>query len=83
VAGAAFDPSDDAAVERFLDALASLMRLYAVGRRRDRLADAETRMRDAILRHRPDDAATMLADMDAYLTRLRRLLDGEDGESRE
>ncbi|MFA1540614.1 protein kinase domain-containing protein [Actinomadura monticuli] len=81
VAGAAFDPSDEAAVDRYLDALASLMRLYAAGRQRDRLADAETRMRDAVRRYRPDDAATMLADVDAYLTRLRRLLDGGGGET--
>lgn len=74
VAGAAFDPSDEPAVERHLDALASLMRLYAAGRRRDRLGDAEARMRDAVQRYRPDEAATMLADLDAYLARLRRLL---------
>jgi len=45
--------------------------------------DAETRMRGAIRRYRPDEAATMLADVDAYLARLRRLLDGEGAEQRE
>lgn len=77
VAEAAFDPSDDAAVERYFDALASLMRLYAVGRRRDLLADAAARMREGVRRYRPDDTVEMLGELDAYLARLDRLLDGE------
>lgn len=77
VADAAFDPSDGEAVERYFDALASLMRLHAVARRPDLLTDAASRMRDAVRRHRPGDAAGMLAELDAYLARLNRLLDDE------
>jgi hypothetical protein len=40
-------------------------------------------MRDAVRRYRPDDAVAMLADVDAYLARLRRLLDGEGGDPHE
>ncbi|URN10024.1 serine/threonine protein kinase [Actinomadura madurae] len=77
VAGAVFDPSDTEAVDRYLDALTSLMRLHAVGRQRDLLADDAARMRAAIQRYRPDEAAELTADLDGFLTRLRRLLDGE------
>ncbi|WP_141578049.1 serine/threonine-protein kinase [Actinomadura sp. WMMA1423] len=86
VAGAAFDPSDDQAVERHLDALASLMRLYAAGRRRDRMSDTAERMRAAVLRYRRDDSVAMLGELDAYLARLTRLLDsgaaGQAGANR-
>ncbi|RFS84830.1 serine/threonine protein kinase [Actinomadura spongiicola] len=74
VAAATFDPSDEQAVERHLDALAALMRLHAAGRRRDLVMDAAAGMREAIRRYRPDDAETMLAELDAYLARLVRLL---------
>ncbi|GAA4241048.1 serine/threonine-protein kinase [Actinomadura meridiana] len=76
VAEAPFEPSDGDAVDRHLDALASLMRLHAVSRRRDLLVDAESRMRKAIRRYRSDDAEAMLADLETYLARLARLLDG-------
>jgi tRNA A-37 threonylcarbamoyl transferase component Bud32 len=80
VAEAAFDPSDGDAVERHLDALASLMRLYAAGRHRERLADTAQRLREAVLRYRRDDSEETLAELDAYLARLTRLLDkGETG----
>lgn len=75
VVDAVFDPSDEEAADRHFDALASLMRLHAVSRRRDLVMEAEARMRRAIERYRPDDAGTMLAELDAYLARLRRLLD--------
>ncbi|WP_165968907.1 serine/threonine-protein kinase [Actinomadura sp. KC06] len=81
VAEAAFDPSDDEAVERHLDALASLMRLHAVSRRHDLLMDATSRMREAIRRYRPDEAEAMLAELDSFLARLDRLLDGRSGRA--
>ncbi|MFD0855157.1 tol-pal system YbgF family protein, partial [Actinomadura adrarensis] len=80
VAEAAFDPSDKGAVDRHLDALWSLMRLYAVTRRRDRLFEAAERMEKGIRRYRPNDAEPMLAELRAYLARLMRLLDS-DGEA--
>ncbi|XVQ12738.1 protein kinase domain-containing protein [Spirillospora sp. CA-255316] len=77
VAEAGFDPADPEALDRHLDALSSLMRLYAATRRRDLLMDAESRMRDAILRYWPDGSETMIAELDAYVARLTGLL--EDG----
>lgn len=77
VAGVEADPSDTAAVERHLNALASLMRLHAIARRPDLVADAADRLRAAIDRYRRSDAAEMLAELDAFLTRLRRLDAGD------
>ncbi|MGI5326691.1 protein kinase domain-containing protein [Actinomadura nitritigenes] len=79
VADAPFDPSDGEAVDRHLDSLASLMRLHAVMRDRERLADAATRMRQAILTYRPDESAALLADLEAFMRRLAQYLDGGSG----
>jgi hypothetical protein len=54
------------------------MRLYAVTKRRERLHQAAERMRAAIEQHRADDAGPMLAELDAYLARLTRLLGAGD-----
>ncbi len=76
VAEVTFDPSDEKAADRHLDALSSLMRLYAVTRRPDRLHRTAERLREAIRLYRPDDAEAMLAELEAYLARLTRWLDG-------
>ncbi|GAA2724045.1 protein kinase domain-containing protein [Actinocorallia aurantiaca] len=76
VVGSGFDHADDEAIERHLDALASLMRLHAAARSRDLLLQTAAQMREAIALHRPQEAPVLLADLDAYLNRLTRLLSG-------
>jgi hypothetical protein len=74
VVDAEVDATDAAAVDRHLDALASLMRLHAARRQHQPLPALAERMRQAIRRYRPNDAAAALAELDAYVARLSRLL---------
>ncbi|WP_406365982.1 protein kinase domain-containing protein [Streptomyces sp. NBC_01546] len=65
------EPDDAAAVDRHLDALASLARLYAsTERMADALAAAAELRRDTQRLRGPE--ASELADIDGYLARLRR-----------
>ncbi|GGV15748.1 hypothetical protein GCM10010182_40930 [Actinomadura cremea] len=79
VMGAVFEPSDEDAVERHLGALAALMRLYAVGRRRVLLSETADAFREAVRQYRPPRSEGMLAELDAFLERLR-LLEDDDPE---
>jgi serine/threonine protein kinase len=74
VAAAPVGISDREAQDRHLDALTSLMRLYAAAQRRDLFLETTAQTRNAILRYRPADAGKLLAEMDAYAARLSRLL---------
>jgi hypothetical protein len=74
VAAAPVDISDWEAQDRHLDALVCLMRLYAAAQRRDLFLETTARTRNAILRYRPADAETLLAEMEAYAARSSRLL---------
>ncbi|REE95973.1 serine/threonine-protein kinase [Thermomonospora umbrina] len=79
VADVAPDPADAHAVDRHLDAFAWLVRLYAVTRQWTHRLDADRRMREAIRRYQPADAASLLAQLDAHETRMDRFRDGSDG----
>ncbi|MFH8397672.1 protein kinase [Streptomyces anulatus] len=64
-------PDDVAAVDRHLDALASLARLYASTERMAEALSAAAELREATRRLRGPQAPE-LADIDGYLARLRR-----------
>lgn len=70
-AGSAPDAADPGAVDRHLDALASLARLYAAAERIPEALSAAADLREATYRLRGAHAPE-LADIDGYLARLRR-----------
>jgi len=74
VVAAGHDPADPQSVERLLDALFSLMRLYGVTRRRDAFQDAARSARALIAGQQLENAAELLAEIEEYARRLDRLL---------
>ncbi|RCG28279.1 serine/threonine protein kinase [Sphaerisporangium album] len=72
------DPDDTEDVERHLDALASLMRLHAAANRPTRAVAIAVRLREAIIGYQGPDASGV-AELDAYLARLNRLLAEDAG----
>ncbi|MEO5876215.1 MAG: protein kinase [Streptosporangiaceae bacterium] len=71
VVGYPLDAADEDAVDRYLDALDSLLRLYAVARQADLVRGTEAELRTAILGLRPLESAEMIAELDGWLTARR------------
>lgn len=69
------DSDDDEAIDRYLDALASLVRLHAASEHPEHAHDAASAFRQAASRYR-GATSPILADLDAYVARLDRLLPG-------
>ncbi|GAA0952740.1 VOC family protein [Actinocorallia libanotica] len=74
VVAAGHDPAGPQDIERRLDALFSLMRLYGVTRRRDAFRNAADSARALIARRQPENAEELLAETEGYSHRSDRLL---------
>lgn len=69
------DSDDDEAIDRYVDALASLVRLHAASEHPERAHEAASAFRQAASWYR-GATSPILADLDAYVARLDRLLPG-------